>query len=154
MLAPADRIDTGKPESSLASPTCQIQLYAVLIPVLLRDHHVRLLPRIGLNCIHRASTRHSMQPSLFNQDLSLQTHLTGTSDPEPFDHAKHMAAMSQKRWNKIDKQKSVIANQTQLNQSNAQLHGPGHLGACVRNLGVECRTDRQGPSCVCDSVLV
>ena len=73
-----------------------------------------------------------MQPSLFNQDLSLQTHLTGTSDPEPFDHAKHMAAMSQKRWNKIDKQKSVIANQTQLNQSNAQLHGPGHLKAAIQ----------------------
>ena len=47
---------------------------------------------------------------------------------------KHMAAMSQKRWNKIDKQKTVIANQTQLNQSSTQLHGPGHLKAA--NAGI------------------
>ena len=77
-----------------------------------------------------------MQPSHFNQDFSLQTHLRGTSDPAPFDHAKHMAVMSQMRWNKIDKQKTVIANQTQLNQSNTQLHGPGHLKAAIEQNGM------------------
>ena len=39
--------------------------------------------------------------------------------------------MSQKRWNKFDKQKTVIANQTQLNQSNVELHGSRHLKAAI-----------------------
>jgi hypothetical protein len=48
-----------------------------------------------------------------------------------------MTAMSQKRWNQIDKQKTVIANQMQLNQSNTQLHEPGHLKASIeQNAGM------------------
>lgn len=49
---------------------------------------------------------------------------------------KLMTAMSQKRWNQIDKQKTVIANQMQLNQSNTQLHEPGHLKASIEQNAV------------------
>ena len=39
--------------------------------------------------------------------------------------------MSQKRWNKFDKKEVIIAYQTQLNQSNVELHGSRHLKAAI-----------------------
>ena len=64
-----------------------------------------------------------MQSSHSDQMSSLQTHLTAASDPVTFEHAKDMATMSQKRWNKLDKQEVMIAYLMQLNQSHVELHG-------------------------------
>ena len=72
-----------------------------------------------------------MQPSHSHKKTYLQTQLTDPSKPAPFDHAKQMNAMSQKRWNKTDKQKDVVAYQTQLYKTNVQLHGPRHFNAAI-----------------------
>jgi len=72
-----------------------------------------------------------MQPSHSHKKTYLQTQLTDPSKPAPFDHAKQMNAMSQKRWNKTDKQKDVVAYQTQLYKTNVQLHGHRHFNAAI-----------------------
>ena len=67
-----------------------------------------------------------MQPSHYDQKLSLSNSLTSASDHAPFDHAEHMAAMSLRQQVKVEREKVVIAHQTQLSQSDVQLHSSQH----------------------------
>ena len=67
-----------------------------------------------------------MQPSHYDQKYPSQTHLTGASEHAPFDHAEHMAAMRLRQQVKVEREKVVIAHQTQLSQSDVQLHSSRH----------------------------
>ena len=72
-----------------------------------------------------------MPPKQSDKNPSIQTHSAAAFERAPFDRNEHLERARQKKQEKADKKRGIVAYAVQLKQKDEKLHGPLHLKSII-----------------------
>ena len=78
-----------------------------------------------------------MPPKQSDKNPSIQTHSADAFERAPFDRNEHLERARQKKQEKADKKRGIVAYAVQLKQKDEKLHGPLHLKSIIEQELIE-----------------